>query len=126
LEQWGKKGKEATFLKKQVNRGCTRNKENGYPVPDPNKMINDTKVSSDTHIKTLKKVILEESTETFMERILDMVNQKVQDALKKFQDTKNKEHEKTQEQMNREDFNRHQSEAKDTIKREIYELKLTT
>jgi hypothetical protein len=31
-----------------------------------------------------------------MEKILDMVNQKAQDALKKFQDTKNKEHEKTQ------------------------------
>jgi hypothetical protein len=30
-----------------------------------------------------------------MEEILDMVNQNVQDAVKKFQDTKNKEHEKT-------------------------------
>jgi hypothetical protein len=35
-----------------------------------------------------------------MEKILDMVNQNVQDALKKFQDTKNKEHEKTQKQTN--------------------------
>jgi hypothetical protein len=33
-------------------------------------------------------------------RILGMVNQKVQDVLKKFQDTKNKEHEKTQKQIN--------------------------
>jgi hypothetical protein len=32
-----------------------------------------------------------------------MVNQNVQDALKKFQDTKNKEHEKTQKWMNPED-----------------------
>jgi hypothetical protein len=31
-----------------------------------------------------------------MEKILDMVNQNVQDALKKFQDIKNKEYEKTQ------------------------------
>jgi hypothetical protein len=31
-----------------------------------------------------------------MEETLGMVNQNVQDALKKFQDTKNKEYEKTQ------------------------------
>jgi hypothetical protein len=31
-----------------------------------------------------------------MEMILDSVNQNVQEALKKFQDTKNKEHKKTQ------------------------------
>jgi hypothetical protein len=34
-----------------------------------------------------------------MEKILDMVNQNVQDAHKKFQDTKNNEHEKTQKQI---------------------------
>jgi hypothetical protein len=32
--------------------------------------------------------------------ILGMVNQNIQNALKKFQDTKNKEYEKTQKQMN--------------------------
>jgi hypothetical protein len=55
-----------------------------------------------------------------------MINQKVHDALKKFQDTKNKEHEKTQKQIKEltEDFNKHQSQTKDTI--EIYELKMTT
>jgi hypothetical protein len=44
------------------------------------------------------------------------------DVLKKFQDTKNKEHEKTQKEINelRVDFNKHQSETKDTIKREKY------
>jgi hypothetical protein len=54
-----------------------------------------------------------------MEKIPDMVNHDVQDALKKFQDTKNKEHENTQKEINelREDFNKHQSETKDTIKR---------
>jgi hypothetical protein len=36
-----------------------------------------------------------------MEKILDMVNQKVQDTLKKYQDTTNKEHEKTQKQINK-------------------------
>jgi hypothetical protein len=35
-----------------------------------------------------------------MKKILDMVNQNVQDALKKFQEAKNKEHEKTQKKIN--------------------------
>jgi hypothetical protein len=35
----------------------------------------------------------EEISGKFIEKILDMVNQNVQDAIKKFQDTKNKEHE---------------------------------
>jgi hypothetical protein len=39
--------------------------------------------------------MLEDITEKFMEKILDMVNQNVQDAFKKFQDIKNKENEKT-------------------------------
>jgi hypothetical protein len=53
-----------------------------------------------------------------------MVNQNVQDALKKFQDTKNKKHKKTQKQINelREDFNKHQR----TLEKKIYQLKMTT
>jgi ClpP class serine protease len=71
---------------------------------------------------------LEEITEKLMEKIPDTVNQNVQDVLKKFQETKHKEHDKIQKQINefREDFNKHQSETKDTIKREKYELKMTT
>jgi uncharacterized protein (UPF0305 family) len=73
------------------------NEANGYPVPDLNKiMINVTKEPSDTHIKILKEEILEDITKKFMEKILDIVNQNVQDALKKFQDSKNKEHKKTE------------------------------
>jgi hypothetical protein len=54
------------------------NEENGYPVPDPNKtMISVTKESSDAHKKNLKEEILKEITEKFMEKILDMVKQKV-------------------------------------------------
>jgi hypothetical protein len=51
--------------------------------------------------------------------IPDMVNQNVQEALKKFQDIKNKENEKTQKQINEiiEALNKHQSEAEITIKR---------
>jgi archaellum component FlaC len=91
-------------------------------------MINVTNEPSDTHIKSLKEEILEYITEKFMEKMLDMINQNVQDILKKFHDIKNKEHEKTQKQINelREDFNKQQSETKDTIKREIHELKMAT
>jgi hypothetical protein len=43
---------------------------------------------------------MEAVTQNFMEKILDKVNQKEQDALKKFQDTTNEELEKTQKQLN--------------------------
>jgi hypothetical protein len=77
------------------------NEENRYQVLDSNKTnINDTKETSNAHKNMLKEEILQVITENFMEMILDTVNQKVQDALKKFQDTKNKEYEKTQKQMN--------------------------
>jgi hypothetical protein len=53
-----------------------------------------------------------------MEKIQDMVNQNVQNALK-FQNIKNKEHKKTQKQINelREDFNKHQSKTKGHYKK---------
>jgi uncharacterized protein Yka (UPF0111/DUF47 family) len=48
-----------------------------------------------------------------MEMLLDMVNQNIQKALKKFQDYKNKEYEKTEKQINEliGDLNKHQSET---------------
>jgi hypothetical protein len=52
------------------------------------------------HKNTLKETILQVITANFMEKILSVVNQNVQDALKKFQDTKNKEYEMTQKQIN--------------------------
>jgi hypothetical protein len=65
--------------------------ENEHPVPDPQQnKENDTKEPSDAHKNILKEEILQVITENFMEKILDAVNQSVQDALKKFQDTKNK------------------------------------
>jgi F0F1-type ATP synthase membrane subunit b/b' len=81
-------------------------------------MINITNEPSDTHKKILQR---RKNWETHG-KIQDTVNKKVQDARKKFQDTINKEHEKTQKQINefREDFNKHQSETKDTIKKERY------
>jgi hypothetical protein len=52
---------------------------------------------------------MEEIIEKLMEKMLNMVDQKVQDVLNKFQDIKNKEHEKTQKQINelRNDFGKH-------------------
>jgi hypothetical protein len=97
------------------------NEENEYPVPDLNKtIINVTKEPSEIHIKTLKENILEDMTEKFIEKTLDVVNQNVQDAFKKFEDTKNKEHEKTQKQIKelREEFNKHKLKQRHYKKRE--------
>jgi chromosome segregation ATPase len=54
-----------------------------------------------------------------------MVKQNVQEALKKFQEDKNKEYEKTQKQINEiiEALNKHQTETESTINREINELR---
>jgi hypothetical protein len=77
------------------------NKENRYPVPDSNKTeVNDTKESNGAHKNNLKEEILQVITEKFTEMLLVMVNQNAQEALKKFQDTKKKEYEMTQIQIN--------------------------
>jgi exonuclease VII small subunit len=51
--------------------------------------------------------------------LLDTVNQNVQEALKKFQDNKNKEYEKPQKQINEiiEALNKHQTEIETTTER---------
>jgi hypothetical protein len=56
-----------------------------------------------------------------MEMLLDMVNQNAQETLKKFQDTKNKEHKKMQKQINEliGALNKHRSETENTLNREI-------
>jgi hypothetical protein len=90
------------------------NEENGNPVPDSNKTkINYAKEPSETHKNTLKEEILKVITENFMEMLLDMVNQNGQEVLEKFQDTKNKEYEKTQKQINelKGALNKHQSKT---------------
>jgi hypothetical protein len=68
--------------------------------------------------KILKEDILQVITENFME-ILDMVNLNVQDALKKFQDNKNKrirEDTETKKRTHRA-LNKHQTETENTISR---------
>jgi predicted RNase H-like nuclease (RuvC/YqgF family) len=56
---------------------------------------------------------------------LDMVNQNVQEAIKKFQEDKNKEYEKTQKQINKiiEALDKCQTETETTTNREINELR---
>jgi hypothetical protein len=60
--------------------------------------------------------------------LLDMVNQNIQEALKKFENTKTKEYKKTQKQINGliGALNKHQSETENTINRQINELKTKT
>jgi hypothetical protein len=71
---------------------------------------------------------LEEISEKFMERTLDIVNQMYKNALKKLQDTKNKEHEKTQKQMNSERTSTNTKVKQWTLlkKKEICVLKMST
>jgi hypothetical protein len=77
------------------------NEENWYQVQDSNKTkINDAKKPNDTYKNILKEEIPQVITENFMELLLDMVNQNIQETLKKFQDIKNKKYEKTQKQIN--------------------------
>jgi hypothetical protein len=57
--------------------------------------------------------------------ILDMVNKNVQETLKKYQDNKNREFEKAQEEIKEtiEALYKHQSETKNTVDRKINELR---
>jgi hypothetical protein len=75
------------------------NKENRYPDPDSNKTkINYAKEPKEAHKNIQKEEILQVINDNFIEMLLDMVNQNIQEALKKFQEDKNKEYEKTQKQ----------------------------
>jgi hypothetical protein len=75
--------------KNKVIQDLEWNEENRYPDPDSYKTrINYTKEPNDAHKNTLKEEILQVINESFMEMLLDMVNQNIQKALKKFQDNK--------------------------------------
>jgi hypothetical protein len=65
------------------------NEENRYPDSNKTK-INYTKEPNKAHKNILKEEILPVINENFMEMLLDMVNQNIQEALKKIQDNKNK------------------------------------
>jgi hypothetical protein len=71
--------------KNKLIQDSDANEENGYPVLALNKTkINYAKEPNEAHKNTLKKEILQEITENFMEMLPDIVNQNVQDTLKKF------------------------------------------
>jgi hypothetical protein len=71
------------------------NEENRYSEPDSNKMkINYAKEPNEANKNNLKEQILQVINENFIEMMLDMVIQNVQETLKKFQDNKNREFEK--------------------------------
>jgi chromosome segregation ATPase len=60
-----------------------------------------------------------------MEMLLDKVNQSIQEALKKFQENKNKEYDMTQKQISEliGALNKYKSETENTINRELNELR---
>jgi hypothetical protein len=61
------------------------NEENGYPLPDSNKTkINNAKEPNNIHKNSLQEEILQVITENLMELLLNMVNQNVKEAVKKF------------------------------------------
>jgi ketol-acid reductoisomerase len=101
MGRWKRNGNHSPPKNKLV-QDSEGNEENGYADPHSNKTkINYAKEPNETHKNILKEEILQVITGNFMEMLLDMVNQNVQKALKKFQDNKNKEYEKTQKQINK-------------------------
>jgi hypothetical protein len=124
----GRRKRDGNHSSSQNNliQDSERNEENRYPVLNSNKTkINDNKEPNDVHKNILIEEILQVITKNFMDMILDTVNQN-QEALKKYQDTKNKEYKKTQKQINEltGSLNKHQSETENTINRELNKLKM--
>jgi hypothetical protein len=97
------------------------------PNPDSNKInIKYDKEPNEAHKNTLEEEILQVINENFIEIILDMVNQNIQETLKKFQVNKNREFEKAQEKIKEtiEALYKHQKERKNMINKKINELRL--
>jgi hypothetical protein len=78
-------------------------------IQTPTTKINSTKEPNKAHKNTMKEEILQVSNKNFIDMLLDIVNHNVQEALKKFQNNKNKEYETTQKQINEiiGDLNKH-------------------
>jgi hypothetical protein len=89
MERWKKEGNQFPPTNKLVQEP-KGNEENRYSDPDSNKTkINYAKEPNEAHKNNLKEEILQVIIENFIEMILDMVNQNVQETLKKFLDNKN-------------------------------------
>jgi hypothetical protein len=86
-----KQGNQFPHSKKLVQEP-EGNEENGYSDPDSNKMkINYAKEHNEAQKNTLKEDILQVINVNFIEMILDMANQNVQEKLKKYLDNKNRD-----------------------------------
>jgi hypothetical protein len=80
-----KQGKQFPHSKKLV-QDPEGNEENRYSDPDSNIMkISYAKEPNEAHKNNIKEEILPVINENFIEMILDMVNQNVQETLKNFQ-----------------------------------------
>jgi NAD(P)H-dependent FMN reductase len=77
--------------------------------------INYAKEPNEAQKNNLKGEIQQVINENFIEMTLDMVNQNVQQTLKKFKDNKNREFENAQEEIKEtiEELYKHQSEKKE-------------
>jgi hypothetical protein len=83
-----KQGNQFPLSKKLVQEP-EGNEENRYSDPVSNKRkINYAKEPKEAHKNNLKEEILLILNENFIEMILDMVNQNVEETLKKFHDNK--------------------------------------
>jgi vacuolar-type H+-ATPase subunit I/STV1 len=80
---------------------------------------------NEAHKSNLKEDILQVFNENFIEMILDRVNENVQEALKKFQDNKNREFEKAKEEIKEtiEALYKHQSERENMMNKWINEVR---
>jgi hypothetical protein len=118
IGRWKRDGNHSPPKNKLV-QDSERNEENEYPDPDSNKTkINYTKEHNEAHKNTLKEEILQVINENFIEMLLDMVDQNVQEILRKPKSTTTttKEYEKTQKQIKEiiRVLNKHQSETENT------------
>jgi hypothetical protein len=83
--------------KNRVVQDLEQNEENGHPDPESNKTkINYNKEPNKEHKNTLKEETLQVINENVIKILLDMINQNVQEAVKKFQDDKSQVSENTE------------------------------
>jgi hypothetical protein len=77
-----------------------QNEENEYPVPDPNRTMINIPMSSVTPTKkSLTEETVDKINEKLREKLQNTINQKVQGALKKYQDPTDKKLENTKKQL---------------------------
>jgi hypothetical protein len=92
----GRQKKEWKPFSPQINQYRTEKWRKWIPRSrSQQNKVNYTTEPNKAHKNILKKEILQVINENFIDMLLDVVNQNVQEALKKFQDNKNKEYKKT-------------------------------